>query len=44
MSGQYYTLGLGPIQTCMSSPKDAVLHAKTSSEVCDPQILVIPVL
>ena len=44
MSAQYHTLGLWPIQTCRSGPKVAVLHAKTSSEVCDPQILVIMVL
>ena len=44
MSTQYLTLGLGSIQTCRSGPKVAVLHEKTSSEVCDPQRLVIPVL
>ena len=44
MCVQYHTLGLGHIHTCKSGPKVAVLHAKTSSEVCDPQRLVIPVL
>ena len=44
MSAQYHTLGLGHIQTCRSGPKVAVFHAKTSSEACDPQRLVILVL
>ena len=26
----------GPIETCNSDPKDAVLHAKTTNEGCDP--------
>ena len=44
MNAENPTLGLGPIQTCSSGPKVAVLHAKTSSEVCEPQRLLIPVL
>ena len=44
MSAQFHTLGQGPIQTCRSGPKVAVLHAKSSSEVCDPQRLVFLVL
>ena len=27
---------LGPIETCNSDPKDAVLHAKTTHESWDP--------
>ena len=27
---------LGPIETCNSDPKGAVLHAKTTDEGCDP--------
>ena len=27
---------LGPIETCNSDPKDAVLHAKTTDEGWDP--------
>ena len=44
MSVQYQTLGLGHIQSCRSGPKVTVLHAKSSSEVCDPQRLVNLVL
>ena len=44
MSAQFHTLRQGPIQTCRSGPKGTVLHAKTSSEVYDPQRLVILVL
>ena len=32
---------LGPIETCNSDPKDAVLHAKTTDEGWDPERLVI---
>ena len=35
---------LGPIETCYSGPEGAVLHAKTTGEVFDPQKLVILVL
>ena len=35
---------LGPIETCNSDPKDAVLHAKTTDEGWDPQRLVILML
>ena len=28
--------GMGPIETCNSGPKVAVLHAKTTDEVWDP--------
>ena len=41
MSAQFHTLGQGTIQTCRSGPKVAVLHAKTSSEVCYPERIVI---
>ena len=33
--------GLGPIETCNSGPKVAVLHAKTTDEGWDPWSLVI---
>ena len=36
--------GLGTIETCYSGPKDAVLHAKTTDEGWDPEILVIQLL
>ena len=36
--------GLGPIETCYSGPEGAVLHAKTTGDVFDPQRLVILVL
>ena len=29
-------LGLGPIETCNSGPKVAVLHSKTTNEGWDP--------
>ena len=32
---------LGPVETCNSDQKDAVLHAITTDEGCDPQGLVI---
>ena len=35
---------LGPIETCISHPKCAVLHAKTTDEGWDPWRLVILVL
>ena len=35
---------LGPIETCNSNPKDAVLHAKTTDEGWDPWRLVILML
>ena len=35
---------MGPIETCNSDPKDAVLHAKTTDEGWDPQRLVILML
>ena len=35
---------LGPIETCISHPKGAVLHAKTADEGWDPWRLVILVL
>ena len=35
---------LGPIETCYSGPEFAVLHAKTTDWVLDPQRLVILVL
>ena len=35
---------LGPIETCYSGPEVAVLHAKTTGGVLDPQRLVILVL
>ena len=35
---------MGPIETCYSGPKDAVLHGKTTGGVWDPQRLVILVL
>ena len=34
---------LGNIETCYSDPEVAVLHAKTTGGVLDPQSLVIPV-
>ena len=36
MCAQNYRLGLGPIQTCKSGPKVAVLLAKTTDEGWDP--------
>ena len=36
--------GLGPIETCNSGPKVAVLHAKSTNESWDPQRLAILVL
>ena len=35
---------LGPIETCYSGPEVAVLHAKATCGVLDPQKLVILVL
>ena len=35
---------LGPIETCYTSPEVALLHAKTTGGVLDPQGLVILVL
>ena len=35
---------MGTIETCHSGPEDAVLHAKTTGGVLDPQRLVILVL
>ena len=35
---------MGPIETWISGPKGAVLHAKTTGGVLDPQRLVILVL
>ena len=35
---------MGPIETCYSGPEVAVLHAKTTGGVLDPQRLVILVL
>ena len=35
---------LGPIETCYSGPEGAVLHAKTTGGILDPQRLVILVL
>ena len=32
---------LGPIETCYSGPEIAVLHAKSSGGVLDPQSLII---
>ena len=32
------------METCNSGPKDAILHAKTTEEGCDPWRLVILVL
>ena len=36
--------GLGPIDTCNSGPKVAVLHAETTDEGWDPSRLVILIL
>ena len=33
---QNYRCGLGPIETCNSDPKGAVLHSKTPDECWDP--------
>ena len=35
---------LGPIETCYSGPEVAVMHAKITGGVLDPQRLVIQVL
>ena len=35
---------LGPIETCYSGPEVAVLHAKSTGGILDPQRLVILVL
>ena len=32
---------MGPIETCFSGPEVAVLHAKTTGGVLDPQRLVV---
>ena len=36
-----HRLGLGPLETCNSGPKVAVLHAKTTDEGWDPWRLAI---
>ena len=41
MCAENHRCGLGPIETCYSGPEVAVLHAKTTGEVFDPQRLVI---
>ena len=41
---QINTRSLGPIETCYSGPKLAVLHAKTTDESWNPLRLVILVL
>ena len=37
-------IGLGPIETCNSGPKGAVLHAKTTDDGWDPHRLEILML
>ena len=44
MHTQITRRSLGPIETCNSDPKDAVLHAKTTDEGWEPQRLVILML
>ena len=36
VSAKNHRCGLGPIETCNSGPKVAVLHAKTTNEGRDP--------